>query len=466
LFAYFILQERNLRFAAIVTYVALALALLASPACAGRWVALVIGNGAYVHSSKLANPVNDAGDVAQVLGRIGFEVVEGRDLDKRAMEEKILEFGRKLDGADVALFFYAGHGLQVAGQNYLVPTDAKLERAGDLTFETFDLRQVLAQMETQKRVNLLFLDACRDNPLARSLSGALGASRSGAVGRGLAPVQSAVGTMIAYSTQPDSVAQDGTGHRNSPFATALLKYVGTPGLEISAVMKRVRADVVAATRETQVPWDHSSLLGDVILVPATVPAPQPMGPAADETAWSIIKDTRDPQQLTSFIRQFPASPLRAEAERRLAALEHAAVAPPPVVAPPPGPHPIDTPKIPGGAIAIGIADGGATKGYATGFAVNQPSMNAAENAAVNACRASAITSASAKEHCKVVATFHNKCTASAVDPNSGTPGAGWAVASTQREADSQALDRCRATAGADRSRFCIVTDRFCDGSAR
>jgi uncharacterized caspase-like protein len=190
--------------------------------------------------------------------------VEGKNLDRRGMDEAIREFGRKLDGADLALFFYAGHGLQVNGKNYLVPIDARLERPGDLALDAVDIGNVLAQMEAEKRVNLVFLDACRDNPLARSLARSLGA-RSSAVGQGLASIQSAIGTMIAYATQPDNVALDGTG-RNSPFTTALLKHITTPGIDITTVMRRVRTNVIAATHEKQVPWDHSSLTGDVILV--------------------------------------------------------------------------------------------------------------------------------------------------------------------------------------------------------
>jgi uncharacterized caspase-like protein len=238
---------------------------IAAPSLAplGRRVALVIGNGGYRHAAKLPNPSNDASDIAAALRKLGFDVVEGRDLDKRGMEDKIREFGGKLERADLALFFYAGHGMQVGGKNYLVPVDAKLERAGDLSLDTIEVSQVLAQMEAEKRVNLVFLDACRDNPLARSFSRSLG-TRSTSVGSGLASIQSAVGTMIAYATQPDNVALDGEG-RNSPFTKALLKHIATPSLEISALMKRVRADVFAATREKQLPWDHSSLIGDVIL---------------------------------------------------------------------------------------------------------------------------------------------------------------------------------------------------------
>jgi hypothetical protein len=260
--------------------VAVAALLSTAPAAAAAdRVALVIGNGAYRHTSALANPGNDAADIAAALRRIGFDVVEGRDLDKRGMETKIIEFSRKLDDANLALFFYAGHGLQVSGKNYLVPVDAKVERVADLSFETIDVSQVLDQMDADKRVNLVFLDACRDNPLARSLARNLG-TRSAAVGQGLTGIRATMGTMISFATQPDHVALDGSG-RNSPFTTALLKHLPTPGLDVSILMRRVRADVFQATNQKQQPWDHSSLMGDLVLVPpasspaAGTPAPPP-----------------------------------------------------------------------------------------------------------------------------------------------------------------------------------------------
>ena len=229
-----------------------------------RRVALVIGNSDYQFANRLPNPINDSADMAAILRRLKFDVVEGANLDRRGMGDAIRQFGRKLEGADLAVFFYAGHGLQVGGKNYLVPIDAKLERAGDLALDTVEVATVMDQMEAEKRVNLIFLDACRDNPLARNLARSLG-TRSVAVGQGLATIQSAIGTLIAYSTQPNNVALDGEG-RNSPFATALLKHLADPGVDVGIIMRRVRADVIAATRDKQVPWDDSSLVGEIVLM--------------------------------------------------------------------------------------------------------------------------------------------------------------------------------------------------------
>jgi tetratricopeptide (TPR) repeat protein len=227
----------------------------------GPRVALVIGNGAYVNVPPLLNPPNDAHDIAGALRELGFKVIEGYDLDGTKMRSKIAEFGAALPGAGVALFYYAGHGMQVAGKNHLVPTDARLERPSALSTEAIEVDSVLADMEAEKRVNLVFLDACRDNPLARSLARSFGPSRSATVTQGLAQLNSGIGTLITFATSPDTVALDGDG-RNSPFTAALLKYIRTPGLEVRSMLTRVRAEVIRATREKQVPWDHSSLTGE------------------------------------------------------------------------------------------------------------------------------------------------------------------------------------------------------------
>ena len=234
-----------------------------SAAAAADRVALVIGNSAYRHTPALANPRNDAADVAGSLRKLGFDVVSGLDLDRLGMENAIRNFAAKSRGAKVIAFFYAGHGLQVDNVNYLVPVDAKIGSTADLNFAAVSLDYVLRQMDAEQRINLVFLDACRDNPLTQSMDRKL-ATRSAAVGAGLASIKGSIDTMIAFATQPDNVALDGDG-RNSPFTAALLKHLQTPGLEISSVLKRVRTDVVALTKEKQIPWDHSSLRSDVVL---------------------------------------------------------------------------------------------------------------------------------------------------------------------------------------------------------
>ncbi|MGD9925611.1 MAG: caspase family protein [Pseudorhodoplanes sp.] len=234
----------------------------ASAVQGGPRVALVIGNGKYRTAPELANPANDARDVSAALRALGFKVIEGYDLDSAGMRAKIGEFGAAMQGAATTLFFYAGHGVQVAGNNYLIPTDARLERPSALSTEAIAVDTILSDMETEKRINLVFLDACRDNPLSRSLARAFGGgARSAAVGQGLAQLNAGIGTLITFATSPNRIALDGTG-RNSPFTAALLKHIHTPNLEVRTLLTRVRADVIRETNERQVPWDHSSLTGE------------------------------------------------------------------------------------------------------------------------------------------------------------------------------------------------------------
>ena len=242
----------------------------AAPAAtiAGARVAAVIGNGAYQNANALPNPVNDARAVARRLRDIGFTVTEGFDLDRLGLERVVRDFLRQAASARIALLYYAGHGMQVDGKNYLVPTDAKLIAPSDLTFETLELDKIMAGLDDETRANILILDACRDNPLARSFAGK---SRSSAVGAGLAAYATVgSGTLIAYATAPGRVALDGEGP-NSPFTTALVKHIGTPGLEVRQMLTRVRAEVASATRNQQIPWDNSSLLGDVFLADGQKP---------------------------------------------------------------------------------------------------------------------------------------------------------------------------------------------------
>ena len=268
-------------------------AVAASGARAEVRVALVVGNGAYKHTAPLANPINDARDMSAALKARGFSVVEAYDADKRGLDVALRTFSERLAKADVALFFYAGHGLQVGLQNYLVPVDARLERERDLEFEAVKLELVLRQMELDRegKTSIVILDACRDNPLARNLAQSMG-TRSTAIGRGLASAPAGLGTFIAYSTQPGNVALDGTG-RNSPFAAALLKHMPVQGRNLPALLIEVRKDVVAATRGQQVPWDHSALTRDFYFAGAgsapRAPAQTPdaavaVAPAAPEPA--------------------------------------------------------------------------------------------------------------------------------------------------------------------------------------
>jgi uncharacterized caspase-like protein len=244
----------------------------ATPAAAESRVALVIGNGAYAHTPRLANPTHDARDMAAALKAHGFQVVEAYDADKRRFDEALRTFSGRLGQADVALLFYAGHGVQVGLQNYILPVDARLERERDLEFEAIKLDFVLRQMELDRegKTSIVILDACRDNPLARNLARSMG-TRSTAIGRGLATTPAGLGTFIAYSTQPGNVALDGSG-RNSPFAAALLKHLPVPGRNLPALLIEVRKEVVAVTNGQQVPWDHSALTADFTFVPAAAVA--------------------------------------------------------------------------------------------------------------------------------------------------------------------------------------------------
>ena len=238
----------------------------------GRRVALVIGNGAYQNAAHLPNPPNDARAVAEALRGLDFEVIEAVDLDQPDMLARVDEFSARLEGADTGLFYYAGHGLQVAGENYLVPIDARLQREAQVRLQTLPLQTVLATMEAAVATRIVLLDACRDNPLAQQLKRSMAASRSSAVGQGLAEVRTAVGTLIAYATGPGDVASDGEGE-HSPFTAALLDHIATPGLEVRQVLGRVRDEVLKQTGERQVPWDSSSLRGEFYFKPAAPRAP-------------------------------------------------------------------------------------------------------------------------------------------------------------------------------------------------
>lgn len=253
--------------------------IFAGQALAETRVALVIGNGAYAHTSRLANPVNDGQDTAAALKARGFTVIEAYDVDRRKFDEALRTFTNALAQTDVALFYYAGHGLQVGTQNYVLPVDAKLASERDLEFEAVKLEFILRQMEIGRdgKTSIVILDACRDNPLGRNLARSMG-TRSASIGRGLAVAPAGLGTFIAYATQPGNVALDGTG-RNSPFSAALLRHMGVPGRNLPALLIEVRKDVVAATKGEQVPWDHSALTADFYFMRGSTEVATPAAPA-------------------------------------------------------------------------------------------------------------------------------------------------------------------------------------------
>ena len=299
-----------------------------STASAERRVALVIGNEAYEAAGALDNPVSDATKISAALERLGFDVVKGIDLDMSGFRNAVRDFSNKLDGADVALFYYAGHGVQVNGQNFLLPVDATLNTESDLDFATIDVDLILRQMERHPAVKLVFLAACRNNPFEQALTRSMGRSRAvRALGQGLAPIEASGGVMIGFATDPGAVAFDGIGE-NSPFTEALLKHIETPGLEINVMMTRVRSEVYAATSQRQRPWVTTSLLGEVYLKTEDVPTPSVPEPALspdrsqfDLTFWESIKDSLHPRDYLAYLDQFPDGVFAWLAKNRIAALE-------------------------------------------------------------------------------------------------------------------------------------------------
>ncbi|MEZ5870649.1 MAG: caspase family protein [Nitratireductor sp.] len=286
---------------------------MAFPALAEKRVALVIGNSNYLKAAELKNPVNDATDIAAKLKTLGFDVVSGTDLDHRQLLETVKQFSASIEGADVALFFYAGHAVQVDGVNYIAPTDTDISRESDLDFETISLELIRRQMERSATTSIVLLDACRDNPLTRRLAQR---TRSTSSSKGLARLEPAAeGTFIAFATQPDNVALDGNG-RNSPFTSALLKNIDREGLEISAMMTDVRREVYQETDQQQLPWTNSSLLGFFYFNPKkeksadstaaddarTEALQQLQQEAAD---WDAAEKSESPDAVREFISKYP-----------------------------------------------------------------------------------------------------------------------------------------------------------------
>ena len=285
-------------------------------------IALVMGNGGYSYGA-LPNPPNDARAIAGALETVGFEVDTVLDASQREMKRAIVDFGERLAAAGptaVGLFYYAGHGVQANGANYLIPLDADLRRVADLDIEAVEAEWALLQMrEAGNAVNFLILDACRDNPLPRGLRTSIG---------GLARMDAPVGTFVAYATSPGATAEDGAGG-NSPYTTALVEHLHRDGLAAEILFRNVRNRVIELTDGRQVPWDSSSLRGgDFCFAGCGGGAAVEPGAAAEtvnedavELAyWSSIRDSDDPSSFEAYLADYPNGAFRRLAEVRLAAL--------------------------------------------------------------------------------------------------------------------------------------------------
>ncbi|MCK1284098.1 caspase family protein [Bradyrhizobium sp. 44] len=248
---------------------AFALTFTTSPAISAERVALVIGNGGYKRVPALPNPTQDAADISQVLERLGFRVSQLSNATAADMRKAIVEFGRNAEGSSMALVFYAGHGMEVGGENWLIPTDAELRSDADIESEAVSLRSVNQQVSKARQLGLVILDACRNNPFAAKMKRSL-ATR--AVARGLVATEPTDNVLVAYAARDGTTASDGDG-RNSPFTAALLRHLETPGLEISLLFRRVRDDVMTATKREQQPFVYGSLSKEEIyLSPRAKPA--------------------------------------------------------------------------------------------------------------------------------------------------------------------------------------------------
>src|SRR5882762_8966729 len=244
----------------------------ADAAKADRRVAFVVGNGVYKNVTPLPNPPTDATSMAGLLRNAGFDVVEGINLTRDKMTERLLEFGKKTQGADVAVFFYAGHGIAVDGINYLLPVDADIKSEMDVELgNAINVDLTLDQTMNAAKVKLVFLDACRDNPFAAKIKAAAG-TRSGSVQTGLAEMKSGEGTLIAFAAGPGQTALDGEVGTNGPFTRALLAHITQPAVEIQQAMTQVRGQVHEDTKRAQLPWGYTNLIGAVYLNPVAAPA--------------------------------------------------------------------------------------------------------------------------------------------------------------------------------------------------
>ncbi|MGX4771737.1 caspase family protein [Bradyrhizobium guangdongense] len=311
------------------------MALSVSAAKADRRVAFVVGNGAYKNVAQLPNPPIDAKAMASTLRNVGFEVIEGSNLTRDQMTEKLLDFGRKAQGSDIAVFYYAGHGIAVGGTNYLLPVDADIKSEMDVKLgAAINIDLTLDQTMGDAKVKLVFLDACRDNPFAAKIK-SNSATRSVNVGSGLAEMKSGEGTLIAFATGPGQTALDGQEGNNSPFTRALIDNITKPGVEIQQAMTSVRAQVNEETHKGQLPWGHTNLIGAVYLnqgpptqvanaapTATAAPAAATAGSEAEVEFWRSVKESNKPEELNAYLSAYPNGQFKPLALARLAAIQN------------------------------------------------------------------------------------------------------------------------------------------------
>jgi len=283
--------------------------LFSQPAFADKRVALVMGNSAYQNVNRLANPINDSEAMSAMLKKAGFDVVElKRDLNVSEMRRALRDFSDTVRDADVVIVYFAGHGIEIDGVNYVIPVDAVLERDIDAFDEAIPLDRILTVIEPAKQLRLVILDACRDNPFNKTMKRSIG---SRAIGRGLAKIEPETpNTLIAFAAKAGSTASDGDG-KNSPFTAALVKYLPRPGLDLRRAFGYARDDVLKATNNKQEPFIYGSLGGDAVaLVPApvetTAGTPKPLVDAALELAfWESIKNDKNPDLFQAYLNRYP-----------------------------------------------------------------------------------------------------------------------------------------------------------------
>ena len=326
-----------MRSLSVVVVALICMMFTAGAANADRRVAFVVGNGAYKNVTQLPNPPIDAKAMAATLRNVGFEVVEGANLTRDAMTEKLLDFGKKAQGADIAVFYYAGHGIAIGGTNYLLPVDADIKSEMDVKLgAAINIDLTLDQTMSDAKVKLVLLDACRDNPFAAKIK-SNSATRSVAVQQGLAEMKSGEGTLIAFATGPGQTALDGQEGTNSPFTRALIAHITEPGVEIQQAMTEVRAQVNEETSKGQLPWGHTNLIGSVYLNPAAPPAANAQAgsgtaPAAVASTsggtdvelefWRSVKDSSKPEELNAYLTSYPNGQFKSIALARIAALQN------------------------------------------------------------------------------------------------------------------------------------------------